>query len=44
VKNLVMISDEGISSGHRKWLETPGKRGQKHNDSTMRKFDDFVDE
>lgn len=26
--------------GHVEWLSTPGKKGQKHNDSTMRKFDD----
>ncbi len=30
-----------ISAGHKKWLSTPGKNGQKHNDSTMRKFKDI---
>lgn len=25
---------------HIQWLETPGKKGQKHNDTSMRKFDD----
>ena len=27
-----------VTKSHRKWLETPGKQGQKHNDSTMRTF------
>ena len=27
-----------ISEGHRRWLETPGRNGQRHNDSKMRKF------
>ena len=26
--------------GHKKWLDTPGKKGQKHNDSSMRVFGD----
>ena len=26
--------------GHAEWLGKPGKRGQKHNDTPMRKFDD----
>lgn len=26
--------------GHAKWLKTPGKKGQKHNDTQMRKFND----
>ncbi len=26
---------------HSNWLKTPGKRGQKHNDSLMRKFEDL---
>lgn len=27
-----------IKSDHKKWLETPGKKGQAHNDSKMRVF------
>jgi len=26
--------------GHSNWLNTPGKKGQKHKDTPMRKFDD----
>ena len=29
-----------ISERHQSWLETPGKKGQKHNDSTLRTFID----
>ena len=29
-----------VKSGHKKWLETPGKKGQKHNDSSMRYWRD----
>jgi hypothetical protein len=25
-----------ISKAHRDWLESPGKKGQEHNDSTVR--------
>ena len=35
---------ERIKKGHRKWLETPGKKGQKHQDSNMRQFVDPEDE
>jgi hypothetical protein len=35
---------ERIKKGHRKWLETPGKKGQKHQDSNMRQFADLEDE
>lgn len=28
-----------ISNGHRQWLDTPGKKGQSHNDNNMRIFD-----
>ena len=28
------------SDNHKKWLDTPGKKGQKHKDNTMRKFSD----
>ena len=27
-------------ASHKNWLNTPGRKGQKHNDSTMRKFRD----
>jgi hypothetical protein len=33
---------EETKSSHQKWLATPGKRGQKHNDSSMRVFVDSV--
>jgi hypothetical protein len=35
---------ERTRSGHRKWLETPGRKGQKHRDSPMRQFADLEDE
>ena len=28
-----------VKSGHKKWLKTPGRKGRKHVDTTMRKFD-----
>jgi hypothetical protein len=31
---------DSVKSGHKKWLETPGKKGQAHNDSSMRMFVD----
>jgi len=37
------IVANSISQGHRKWLKTPGKMGQKHNDTTMRNFKDLED-
>ena len=30
------------SSNHKKWLETKGVKGQKRNDSSMRKFQDKI--
>lgn len=30
-----------VKNGHKKWLETPGKKGQPHNDSSMRMFGDY---
>ena len=30
--------------GHSNWLNTPGKKGQKHKDTPMRKFDDSKEE
>ncbi len=32
---------EFVKGNHAKWLATPGKRGQSHNDSPMRKFTDM---
>ena len=32
-----------IKADHQKWLKTPGKKGQKRNDTTMRKFHDHSD-
>ena len=34
---------ETISSEHRKWLETPGKNGQPHNETNIRNFFDKDD-
>lgn len=33
-----------ISNSHQEWLKTPGKKGQNHNDNTMRAFTDINDE
>ena len=33
-----------VSESHKKWLETPGKDGQKHNDTDIRAFSDETDE
>ena len=30
-----------IKEGHQKWLDTPGKNGQAHNDGNLRKFSDI---
>jgi hypothetical protein len=35
---------ESCKKGHSDWLKTPGKKGQKHKDSPMRKFDDINEE
>jgi hypothetical protein len=35
---------EPAKKGHRKWLETPGKKGQQHRDTPMRNFLDPDDE
>ena len=32
-----------IKTGHAKWLATPGKNGQQHNDNPMREFSDLED-
>jgi hypothetical protein len=29
-----------VRDGHKNWLQTPGKKGQKHNDTDMRQFED----
>ncbi len=34
------IVGQYCKSGHANWLMTPGKKGQKHKDTSMRKFDD----
>lgn len=34
---------ETITESHRKWLETPGKNGQTHNDTSIRNFFDVED-
>lgn len=33
-----------VTESHKKWLETPGRNGQPHNDSPMRKFRDAGNE
>ncbi len=33
-----------IKESHKKWLDTPGRNGQQHNDNPMRKFEDLDDE
>ena len=33
-----------ISEGHNVWLNTPGRKGRKHNTTSIRKFDDYNDE
>lgn len=32
-----------IRESHQKWLDTPGRHGQKHNDNAIRNFTDFED-
>lgn len=32
-----------IREGHAKWLATPGRNGQQHNDNPIRKFSDLDD-
>jgi len=29
-----------VKASHKRWLESPGKNGKKHNDSDIRKFED----
>ena len=31
---------DAVKAGHKQWLDTPGKKGQKHNDSKIRMFAD----
>ena len=38
------IVSERIKGSHLKWLATLGKKGQKHNDNNMRKFEDKTGE
>lgn len=35
---------EQTKASHSKWLSTPGKKGQMHNENTMRIFEDKVEE
>ena len=37
------IVAKNIREGHAKWLATPGRNGQKHNDNPIRKFEDPED-
>ena len=37
------VVSETVKKSHQEWLNTPGKRGQKHNDDPMRKFSDIDD-
>ncbi len=34
------IVSDFVKQSHELWLKTPGKRGNKHNDNPMRKFED----
>lgn len=34
-----VVADK-VKNGHKEWLDTPGKKGQAHNDTTMRMFED----
>lgn len=38
------IVADTIREDHKKWLATPGKKGQQHKDTTLRKFSDLNDE
>ena len=35
------VVSETVKKSHQEWLNTPGKRGQKHNDKPIRKFSDI---
>lgn len=37
------LASEIIKEDYKKWLNTPGKDGQKHNDTTIRNFTDYDD-
>ena len=37
------IVAKDLREGHAKWLATPGRQGQKHNDNPIRKFSDTED-
>ena len=39
-----VIVAERVRLMHEKWLLAPGKKGQKHNETTMRKFEDKAEE
>ena len=32
------VVSEQVTKKHKEWLKTPGKNGQVHNDTSMRKF------
>ena len=34
------VVSEAIKTSHNKWLNTPGKHGQPHNDNPIRTFSD----
>jgi len=34
------IVADNVKTGHQAWLDTPGKKGQAHNDNPMRMFED----
>ena len=38
------IVAERIRHDHQVWLDTPGKKGQQHSNTTIRKFSDLSDE
>ena len=38
------VVSEYITISHQNWLDRPGVKGKKHNDSTMRKFQIDLDD
>ena len=37
------VVSERIKNDHQEWLNTPGRKGQPHNDNNIRKFSDIDD-
>ena len=43
-ENTTKFASHIKSKSHQKWLDTPGKKGQSHNHTDMRKFEDIKGE